>query len=396
MRICFVTEDFYPNFIGGEGVYGYHLVSQLQKLGHKITILAEYRPRRASFWRCKKNIQLTSVPFCFKNPLILAVFEYLAFILKFRKTYFDIVHANQLSGLFFVLLKPKNVGKVIVSIHHTNYDMHEVADFWFKRLLYHPLIWLERIMYARADGLLFNSKEEEKNVSSYYDLKNRQTTSVYLGVEMPRFTSEERQKARERIRRDLKIAKDAAIVLYVGRLVKKKKINVLLSALSQLNESHENIFGIIIGRGKDSGRLKTLAPPNVIFKGFVLDTKPYFLAADLFVTTSVAEGGFLLTALEAASFGLPLILSPSAAGFPIIKEGINGFIISPDDPKLLADKIKRVIREMKGDLPAGLRLRGRSDSRSRQVGKESRKIARNFSWEKCAKETLSHYLHIMR
>lgn len=381
MRICFVTEEFYPNFVGGQGIYGYNLVSQLQKLGHKITVLAEYSRGRAAFWHGQRNIQLILVPFCFKNPLILAFFEYLVFILKLRGTYFDIIHANQLSGLFFVLFKPKNVGQVVVSIHHTNHDMREITNFWLKRLLYYPFIWLERMMYQRANGLLFNSPDEQKAVSSYYDLKNRKTTVVYLGVEMPRFTKKEKQTTRERIRKNLKIAKDAAIVLYVGRLVKKKRVDVLLSALSQLNDSHQNIFGIIIGRGREAERLKSLSPPNVIFKGFVSDTKPYFLSADCFVTTSVAEGGFLLTALEAASYGLPLILSPSAAGFPIVKEGVNGYIIDPNDPEKLADKIKRVI----------------DDSRVvKEMGKESKRLARQFSWEKCTKETLEFYFSIMR
>lgn len=361
-------------------MYGYHIVSQLIKLGHKITVLAEYGSGRAAFWHGRKNIHLVLVPFCFKNPLILAFLEYLVFILKFRDRYFDILHANQLSGLFFVLFKPKNVGKVVLSIHHTNYDMHKIADFWLKRLLYHPLIWLERIMYARSDGLLFNSQDEEKAVSSYYNLKNRQTTFVNLGVEMPYFTKVERQKAKEGIRKNLKIAKDTAIILYVGRVVKKKKVSVLLSALSQLNESHQNIFGIIIGRGRQAKHLKTLAPPNVIFTGFVSDTKPYFLAADCFVTTSVAEGGFSLAVLEAASFGLPLIISPSVAGFPIVKEDVNGFIVDPDDPKKLADKIERVV----GDIRV-----------MKKMGKESRRLARQFSWEKCARETVIFYQDVI-
>lgn len=380
MRICFVTEEFYPDFVGGQGIYGYHLVSQLIKLGHKITVLAEYRRGRAAFWHGQKNLHLILVPFCFKNPLILAFFEYLVFILKLRGTYFDIVHANQLSGLFFVLFKPKNVGQVVVSIHHTNYDMQEIADFWFKRLLYHPLIFLERMMYQRADGLLFNSKDEEKAVSSYYHLKNRKTAYVYPGTEMPSFTTKEREKARELIRKDLKIAKDAAVVLYVGRLVKKKRVDVLLSALFRLYASDKNVFGIIIGQGKEGEHLKTLAPANVILKGFIPDTRPYFLAADLFVTTSVAEGGFLLTAVEAASYGLPLILSPSAAGFPIVKEGVNGYIIDPKDPEKLADKIKRVVRDKRV---------------IKKMGEESRKLARHFSWEKCTKETLKFYFIVM-
>lgn len=373
MKICFITEDFYPNFIGGQGVYGYHLVKNLAKLGHEVTILAEKRGERDRFWRDFKYIKLYLVPFCFGNQLILAFLEYFYFKKNLSKQYFDIVHANQLSGLFFVLLRPKNVGKIIVSAHNTNYDMAQKTDSGLKWILYQMLIWLEKIVYKRADGLLFNSEDEETDLKKYYKIENP-VKSINPGVDIPKITQNEKQKAREKIRGDLGVKKNQKIILYVGRLVKRKKVNTLIQAVSLI----KSVKLLIIGRGVERKNLEKIAGSNVEFLGFIDDTRSYFLASDCFVAVSVAEGGFLLSSLEAASFGLPLILSPSAAGFPIIKEGENGYIIEPDNPKLLADKIKIVLKS------------------SRQMGEESRKIVRQFSWEKCTRKTLDFYRFLLK
>lgn len=368
-KIYFVTEDFYPDFIGGQGIYGFELVSNLASQGCEITVLAEDKKGRKNFWYGKKNINLVLVPFCFGNQLILSLLEYLMFILRCSNQYFDLVHANQLSGLFFVLFKPKNIGKVVVSVHNTNYDMAQKTDSPLKWFLYQPLIWLERLVYKRADGLLFNSPSEQLDLINYYQIADKSTKAVYLGVDKSNFTSRERQQAQVKIRQDLGTSQDTKIILYVGRLVKRKKVDTIIMAVKRL----DNAVAVIIGQGPEREALQKISTPNVKFLGFIEDTRSYFLAADLFVTVSVAEGGFLLTALEAASFGLPLILSSSAAGFPILKEGINGFIVEPDNYKNLAAKIELVLRK------------------SDQMGKKSREFAKRFSWVRCAKETLKFY-----
>lgn len=368
LKICFVTEDFYPSFIGGQGIYGYHLVSELVKSGLEVTVLAENRQGRTEFWK-GKNIRLLLTPFCFGNQLALALLEYLLFKFRCSNLYFDILHANQLSGLFFVLLRPKNVGKVIVSVHNTNYDMAQKTEWIWKRFLYQPLIFLEKILYKKADGLLFNSPNEQSDLINYYHIRDKPTKAVYLGVEIPKLTLSERQQARIQIRKDLGVSKDSKIVLYLGRLVRRKKVDTIIKAVEGLDK----VAVLIIGQGPERDALQKSASVNVKFLGFVEDTRPYFLAADLFVTISEAEGGFLLSALEAASFALPLIVSPSVAGFPIVKQGINGYIVNPDNAKLLIRRIREVLKK------------------SEQMGRESRKIACRFSWEKCAVETTNFF-----
>lgn len=373
LKVCFATEEFYPKFVGGQGIYGLNYVTHLAKVGHKVTVLAEYYPGRANFWKKKKKIKLFLTPFCFKNALILSLFEFLIFHLKLKDTKFDVLHANQLSGLFFALFKPKNVGKVVISIHHTNLEMQKIADSFLKRLLYYPLIFLEKVAYKKADGLLFNSPQERDEVVSFYNLDPGKTSFAYLGVDYPKFGENEKINAKIFLRKKLNIPKNSKIVLYVGRLVKKKRVDLFLKAIRNIQKVNKNIYAVIVGKGPEENNLRNFASTNVFFEGFQDDLKTYYLASDTFVTISEAEGGFLLTALDAASFGLPLILSKSPAGFPIIEEGKNGFVLQTKNPKLLSLKIIETLK--KADI----------------MGMQSRKFAKNFSWEKCIKSSTKFY-----
>lgn len=376
LEVCFVTEDFYPQFIGGQGIYGFHLVSELSKWGVEMTVIAENKKGRQHFWS-HRNINLILTPYVFGNQLLLALVEYLYFLWKLRHVAFNIVHANQVSGLLFVLFKPKNVSAVVISVHTTFYDLYRGSSSPLKKFFYIPLILIEKILYQKADALLFNTHAEEVAVKRYCQIREKKTATIHLGATSVRFSDSEKAAARRKIKKKFRLSKGEKIVLYVGRLVEKKRVATLVKALNMLDAQAANIIGIIIGQGGQREALEKIAAPHVHFLGFVENVKPYFLAADCFVTVSVSEGGMVLTALEAAGFGLPLVLSPDAGSIPILKEGVNGYVADPDDPRDVADKIRRVVQ-------------------SPHLGRESRKLARFFSWKKCAQETLMFYRSLVQ
>lgn len=390
LKICFVTEDFYPDFIGGQGVYGKNLVEELAKQNISVTVFAETRGERQKYWANKKNIRLILVPFCFGNQLILALFEYIYFLIYEHKNYYDIVHVNQLSGLFFILFRPKNIGKIVVSAHNTNYDMWMVEKNWLKKLLYLPLIFLEKIIYKKADGIIFNSELELRELLKYFQIKNKKTKAIHLGghsfvkasVGKARLRfGLRRGEVRDRVRKQMGLPIGAKIVLYVGRMVKRKKVETIIKAMHTIYNRYKNYndykdyipVAVLIGKGTELDHLKKIAPPNVKFLGFVENIRDYFLAADIFVTISVAEGGFTLTSVEAASYGLPLILSEQAGGNALIKENMNGYVVDPNDSDNLADKILLTLKNQE------------------KFSKESLRISKKFTWEKTAKKTLEFY-----
>ncbi len=366
LRVLFATEDFYPSFIGGQGVWGKELVTNLAREGMNVTVLAEQRGNRKHYWKSVRRVSIHLVPFCFGNQLLLGFLEYVYFIVRYHTKQFDILHANQLTALFFLLFRPKNIGRIVVSVHNTWDQMAQYAPP-IKRSIYQPLIMAESFIFHHADGLLFHTESEKQYVVKRYTLAGQAMSVVPLAA--PRVRKQRRNRPA--------IPGRPAVILYVGRLVARKHVDTILHALAFLQKKRKHVAGVIIGQGKERKILESIAPSNARFLGFIEDASPYFSAADIFVLPSVAEGGVALAAHEAAAYGLALLLSPDAADPHILKDGENGYIVEPTDPHELAKKIENSLKNRT------------------KFGEVSRQKARLLTWEKTASGTISFYRRLL-
>jgi len=86
---------------------------------------------------------------------------------------------------------------------------------------------------------------------------------------------------------------------------------------------------------------------HVCFKGFVTNAEQHYLQADLFVLCSYWEG-LPLAILEAMRAGKPVIATNVGGVSEQVIDGVNGFLVAPDDYLALADRIFRLLcdREM--------------------------------------------------
>lgn len=127
-------------------------------------------------------------------------------------------------------------------------------------------------------------------------------------------------------------------LLFVGRINQRKGIKYLLEALRLLNTPEVHLT--VCGRVVDSLDLfKPFANqidirPDVSPKELLLQ----YQRADLFVFPSVAEG-FGQVLLEALACGLPILSTTRTAAPDLIENGIQGFIVPPCRPELLAQYI---------------------------------------------------------
>ena len=142
---------------------------------------------------------------------------------------------------------------------------------------------------------------------------------------------------------------DGAIIITTSRLVHKNGIDILVRAVSNLKTQNLNLKLWILGGGPDKDKLRKLAQElkvedAVEFFGHIEPEKipDYLGKADVFVRPSRSEG-LGSSFLEAMAEGLPIIGTP-VGGIPdFLNDGETGLFCKVDDPKDLAEKIKRLL-----------------------------------------------------
>ncbi len=86
------------------------------------------------------------------------------------------------------------------------------------------------------------------------------------------------------------------------------------------------------------------------------DIAAEYLAADLFVLPTLAEGSALVN-YEALASGLPVVTTPNSGS--VVRDGEDGYIVPVRDPIALADKIEAIVtdRDLRNRLSANARQR---------------------------------------
>jgi glycosyltransferase involved in cell wall biosynthesis len=156
-----------------------------------------------------------------------------------------------------------------------------------------------------------------------------------------------------------------------GRFVPQKGFDVLLRALAELPQASL----LLVGDGPERPRLERLVDElglrdRVELTGWRPDAARLLAAVDAVVVPSRAEP-FGLVALEAMSAGVPVIASAVDGLAEVVTDGETGLLVPPDDPRLLAEAIARVLVDR--SLSRALGERGRevattAFSRERMTG----------------------------
>jgi glycosyltransferase involved in cell wall biosynthesis len=154
-------------------------------------------------------------------------------------------------------------------------------------------------------------------------------TVIPYGVDLDHFHPLPRPQASRKARLNL---------LFVGRINQRKGVKYLLEALRLFDK--QDVHLTICGRVVDD--LEIFRP-----FGSQIDIRPSvssrelvaaYQSADLFVFPSVAEG-FGQVLLESLASGLPILSTTHTAAPDLIEDGVQGFVVEPRRPDLLAQRI---------------------------------------------------------
>lgn len=157
------------------------------------------------------------------------------------------------------------------------------------------------------------------------------------------------------IRDNRNIYKDTKIILYYGRIVERKGLDILIRAYKKLENEDRNVCLIVCGDGpfknKCEDLVKKLNLKKVIFEGFVNPKNKYtfFSQCDVFVLPSYFHNGtpeaWGLTVNEALQCGKPVIATEAVGAAYDLLNGKNGSMIKENDVDDLADTLKEFLFE---------------------------------------------------
>jgi glycosyltransferase involved in cell wall biosynthesis len=152
--------------------------------------------------------------------------------------------------------------------------------------------------------------------------------------------------ARSEARRDLGLAADATIVAAVARLSAEKGVDVLLEAMTLIDEG-KRPFLAIAGDGPERRRLEGFARDRLAggcsFLGELADVSPVYGAADIFVLPSRRESA-PMALLEAMAHGLAGVAA-AVGDVPAMLSGGAGVTFPAGDAAELAREVEALAGE---------------------------------------------------
>ena len=165
-----------------------------------------------------------------------------------------------------------------------------------------------------------------------FGIKREKITVVYNGVDYQKFSTYYNIPKR-----------DTMHLIYVGRLILEKGINVLIDAVNLIKKDVK-VKVVIVGDGPIKSALEAKIKKldlldQIIFLGIRMDIPELLGNADYFIHPAIWNEGFGITLIEAMSVGVPCVAFNKGAIPEIILDNKNGFIVEEATAEALAERL---------------------------------------------------------
>lgn len=153
---------------------------------------------------------------------------------------------------------------------------------------------------------------------------------------------------RERWHSKFNISPSECVILFAGKLQRKKNVAELIQAIGMIHSSRQQPCLVITGDGDLKDQLRQLADRlgvRVVFTGFINQSRmpEVYASADCCVLPSDYGETWGLVINEAMNFGLPVVVSDRVGcGQDLVREGVTGYRYRFGHPEQLADVLQKL------------------------------------------------------
>jgi len=387
---------------GGQNVYVHEVSRHIARLGYQVDIFCRRDngvvPEVVRWGDGVRVIHLRAGPaeFIKKDPMWKLMPEFRDSFLRFcryRQGHYDLIHSNfWMSGWVACELK-RRLDLPVVHISHAwgktkRLEQGEADTSPPDR------VEVEHRTLCEVDRIIAQCPDEVNELGRLYNASVDKVRVVPTGVNIKTFYPVSKAEARAK----LGLRAEDKVVVYIGRMVRRKGVDNLIEGFARLRARQPNLplRLIVVGgeteepdpeRVPELGYLMALAASlgvrdRVWFTGKrqQSELKDYYSAADVAVSTPWYEP-YGLTPLEAQACGTPVIGS-AVGGIPFtVAEGETGFLVPPKDPEALSDRLARIATDPALQATMSYKARAR--------------VEREFTWERTAHRTAAVYEEVL-
>ena len=328
MKIAIVSDAIYPYNKGGKEKRIYEISTRLAKRGHEVTIYC-MKWWEGSDTRVDEGVVIKAISpyyplYSGERRSIKEALLYSLHCLKLIEEDFDIIdvdhmpHSVLFSTKLVALLKRRKLHVIWNEVWGFSYWIRYMGPSGVLAAL------IEKITSMLPDKFTAVSEHTAKELTTKLKVPQHKISVVPNGISIA----------------DLEGIVPATLrsdVIFVGRLLSHKNVDVLIGSLALLKPNYPKIKCIIVGKGPEKNNLIELVQKNDLLEnvqfieGIEDHNQLYSLmkSSGIFAFPSTREG-FGIVVLEANGCGLPVITTDdhqNAARY-LIKEGLNGMTIS--------------------------------------------------------------------
>jgi 1,4-alpha-glucan branching enzyme len=258
----------------------------------------------------------------------------------YRQGEIDIVHANMYTPVIAASLfgKIRKV-PVVMTLHNPTIDIWKQ---WSSQKgvpkstsFLGPLY--EKIILKMPSNVVHVESRKVRDQLNMINPKAR-TALIYNGVEI-----EEEIELQSNLRYE-------RYVLYIGRLVAGKNLQVVIHAFKQVARVIPEAKLIVMGDGPLKEEWENLVDSNnlsknIFFLGHISSKKQKYelLARTSAVVFPSLSEGFAMVPIEGFQMSKPILISNLRPSDEIVDDNVDGFLLPPDDPDKWAEKIVHLL-----------------------------------------------------
>ena len=209
---------------------------------------------------------------------------------------------------------------------------------------------IKKAALQKCDKILASSLDEIKVLETIFEIPKEKITQLIFPIDFSIFKKRNKFEAADKI----SINPDFRYLLYVGRLVKNKGIELMLDVFNEIQNQYDDIKLIIIGDGPLIDLIKNYIKNNNLEKKIILpgrlthDVICYYYNVSTILLNIGLSGGVANVIIEASASGLPIINTDVGASRDYInEERQNGILIKPQNKNDLLDAIKTILENEK-------------------------------------------------